>query len=877
MLIREDALLVNTDSPYKTVFNTFYMKPAFYLKTALAIIPSLAFCLSAQPQTAKNIVYQDDNVRITLIDDGAARLEYSPEGKFVDDRSQIAVIRQYAPVASKVYNSAKKVSIRTDAMTITYLKSKGPFTASNLSITPTKKFVQQSFIRTAGAKPFTWKPGMKDNANLKGTYYSLDMYNGNMKDGKSMPMEDGLLSRNGWTLIDDSRSYLFDNSPWPWLKERPDTTKAQDWYFLCYGHNYKKALRMFTKFAGKVPLPPRYAFGYWWSRYWSYSDDELRNLVDNFREYDIPLDVLVLDMDWHYNQAPRGGWTGYTWNRTLFPDPKGFLRWVKSNNFEITMNLHPDTGIKTWEEQWPAMSKWMGVDTALYKDIPFETSNKLFMSGWFNEVLRPMEKDGVDFWWIDGEPKGVTKKLTNLNDTWWINYAVFSDMERNRTTRPMLYNRWGGLGNHRYQIGFSGDAVISWNSLDFQPYFNSTASNELACYWSHDIGGHVGTIEPEIYVRWMQFGLFSPILRSHSAKIASINKEPWVFSYPVTHMLRNIIKHRYALNPYIYTMARKTYDEALPLCRPMYYDYPDSPEAYAKEQKNEYMFGDNILVRPITAPMQGAKAMQAVWLPQGNDWYEVASGTLLKGGQTVQHGFHLDEIPVYVKAGSIIPMYGDTLKNLRSNDNPVILNVYPYSGDCTSKAEYYEDAGNDKQYATQYAVTPLSASRQGKKLTVKIGARHGNYLSMPTRRKYQVMVIASVVPEEVLVNKRKTAFHYDGMTLSLIVDLGSTNCANENTVEITYPSTDQCISNGEIGQMRRVRENVYQPKVRNANIVLTDDLANMESAGRAITYNPSLFTQKMNFFHDRFAHLEEVLQAQKLSDADYKFFNDNTY
>jgi hypothetical protein len=210
------------------------------------------------------------------------------------------------------------------------------------------------------------------------------------------------------------------------------------------------------------------------------------------------------------------------------------------------------------------------------------------------------------------------------------------------------------------------------------------------------------------------------------------------------------------------------------------------------------------------------------------------------------------------------------LNSLSGNNQPLwVVDGMPISDNSSEQASQW--GGFD------YAVTPLSASRQGKKLTVKIGARHGNYLSMPTRRKYQVMVIASVVPEEVLVNKRKTAFHYDGMTLSLIVDLGSTNCANENTVEITYPSTDQCISNGEIGQMRRVRENVYQLKVRNANIVLTDDLANMESAGRAITYNPSLFTQKMNFFHDRFAHLEEVLQAQKLSDADYKFFNDNTY
>lgn len=838
------------------------------MKEVLLTLAFAAAGLSAMAQTSDNVAYKDGNVRITMIDDGAARLEYSPDGKFVDNRSQVAVIRKYAPVNYKVTNSAKKVSIRTDAMTITYLKGQGPFSASNLSIVSAKK---------KGTAPFVWKPGTKDDKNLKGTYRTLDQYDGNLRKGKPMPIEDGLLSRNGWTLIDDSRSYLFDNSEWPWVENRPDTARAQDWYFLAYGHDYKKALRMFTDFSGKVPLPPRYAFGYWWSRYWSYSDDELRDLVKSFHEYDVPLDVLVIDMDWHYNQAPRGGWTGYTWNRTLFPDPKGFLRWLKGNNLEVTMNLHPADGIKTWEEQWPAMSKWMGIDTTLHKNIPFEGSNKRFMTGWLNEVLRPMEKAGVDFWWLDWQQWLNDKKYKDLSNTWWINYCVFSDMMRNRDTRPMLYHRWGGLGNHRYQIGFSGDAVISWKSLEFQPYFNSTASNVLYCYWSHDIGGHMGanSIDPEMYVRWMQFGLFSPILRSHSTKNAGLNKEPWVFAYPVTRMLRDIVKTRYALNPYIYTMARKTYDEALPLCRPMYYDYADSQEAY--DQKDEYMFGDNMLVRPVTAPLQGAKATQAVWLPKGADWYEVASGKLLKGGQTVNNGFHLDEIPVYVKAGSIIPMYGDTLKNLRGNDNPVIVNVYPASGDATSKADYYEDAGNDKQYASQYAVTPLSAERSGNKLTVKVGARKGSYAGMPANRKYQVKVVASVLPEKVLVNGQDAPFHYDGMSLSLLVDLNNTDCATAKTVEIIYPSNSQCVANGEIGQMRRVRDNVYQLKVRNAGIVLTDDLANMESAGRAITYNPSLFEQKLNFFRDRYAHLEDVLKAQKLSEADYKFFIDYTY
>lgn len=838
------------------------------MKEVLLTLAFAAVGLSVTAQTSDNVAYKDGTVRITLIDDGAARLEYAPDGKFVDNCSQVAVIRKYAPVKYKVTNSAKKVSIHTDAMTITYLKGQGPFSASNLSIVSAKK---------KGTAPFVWKPGTKDDKNLKGTYRTLDQYDGNLRKGKPMPIEDGLLSENGWTLIDDSHSYLFDHSDWPWVETRPDTAKAQDWYFLAYGHDYKKALRMFTDFSGKVPLPPRYAFGYWWSRYWSYSDDELRDLVKSFHEYDVPLDVLVIDMDWHYNQAPRGGWTGYTWNRSLFPDPQGFLRWLKSNNLEVTMNLHPADGIKTWEERWPAMSKWMGIDTTLHKDIPYEGSNKRFMTGWLNEVLRPMEKAGVDFWWLDWQQWLNDKKFKNLSNTWWINYCVFSDMVRNRDTRPMLYHRWGGLGNHRYQIGFSGDAVISWKSLEFQPYFNSTASNVLYCYWSHDIGGHMGanSIDPEMYVRWMQFGLFSPILRSHSTKNAGLNKEPWVFSYPVTRMLRDIVKTRYALNPYIYTMARKTYDEALPLCRPMYYDYADSREAY--DQKDEYMFGDNMIVRPVTAPLKGAKAMQAVWLPKGTDWYEVASGKLLKGGQTVNNGFHLDEIPVYVKAGSVIPMYGDTLKNLRGNDNPVIVNVYPASGDGTSHSEYYEDAGNDKQYATQFAVTPLSAERQGNKLTVKVGALKGSYPGMPANRKYQVKVVASVLPEKVLVNGQSADFHYDGMTLSLLVDVSNTDCATEKTVEITYPTNSQCVANGEIGQMRRVRDNVYQLKVRNAGIVLTDDLANMESAGRAITYNPALFEEKLNFFRDRYAHLEDVLKAQKLNNADYKFFIDYTY
>ena len=257
--------------------------------------------LFAQQKNIPNVAYQDHNVRLTLITKGVIRMEWDPDGKFVDNASFLSANRQYQPVSYEIKNSKRTIEIRTSKMIVKYVKNSGKFTAANLSIMSVK-----------GLLPFKWIPGTVDKGNLKGTYRTLDGYNGGFNNNKPMPIEDGLLSTDGWTFIDDSKNYLFDNSDWPWVTERQNKN-GQDFYFMAYGHNYKSALKDFTAFSGKVPLPPRYAFGYWWSRYWSYSDNELRNLIDNFHTYNIPLDVLVVDMDWHYTEPGKGGWTGYTW------------------------------------------------------------------------------------------------------------------------------------------------------------------------------------------------------------------------------------------------------------------------------------------------------------------------------------------------------------------------------------------------------------------------------------------------------------------------------------------------------------------------------------------------------------------------------------
>lgn len=839
------------------------MKRGFIL--LLCILQSVLWVMQAQ-DVHRNIAYSDNKVRFTVVSNGTLRLEYTPNGKFEDSKSFVAVNRQYPEVNYQVKSKGSWIEITTSQFKMRYKKDSGPFTDKNLIITAAK-----------GKLPFTWRPGMQQTGNLKGTYRTLDGMDGDVqsqtwvadtKKGEKLQLEDGLLATDGWTFIDDSQSLLFDDdADWEWVKERP-VKDGQDWYFMAYGHDYKRALKDYTLFAGKIPLPPRYAFGYWWSRYWLYSDKEFRNLIDNFHAYRIPLDVLVVDMDWHYTEKGKGGWTGWTWNRDLFPNPKGFLQYLKQNDLKVTLNLHPASGVASYEEKYPAMAKDMGIDAETKQAIPWINSDKRFIRNMFKHILTPMEKHGVDFWWLDWQQGIYDSKIKNLSNTWWINYAFFSNMEREGETRPMLYHRWGGLGNHRYQVGFSGDAVISWKSLEFQPYFNSTASNVLYGYWSHDLGGHIGSkIDPEMYTRWLQFGALSPIMRTHSQKGANLNKEPWVFSKEYCDVLRETIRQRYVMAPYVYTMARKSYDEGLSLCRSLYYDYPESKEAY--DFRSEYMFGDEMLVAPITVPAKEGYAQVRVWLPEG-EWYEWHTGTLLLGNQVVERSFAIDEYPVYVKAGAVLPLYTKDVMNLNSNAEEVVVTVFP-GGEGTSAFSFYEDNGNDKNYAAEYAVTKLSSSRQGQKQTVVIGKREGTYKNMPESRSFKVKVLSSQVPQSVLVNGNPAKYTYSGDEFALIIDLPILSCNQEKRIEIVYPVANVNL-NGLQGVAKRVAKSMEALKYRESYICFKEELGRMGSLSEAVAYAPEELPALVARFRASYDELPEVLKRQGLKEEKAAWF-----
>ncbi len=763
------------------------------------------------------------------------RMEWRGDARF-EDQASLVFLNRKMPVPPFSANAEGDVLvIRTSALELRYQQNSGKFTPANLSI-----------ALQVGGQPVVWKPGTPDTGNLKGTTRTLDGVNGSTR------LEPGLLSRDGWTVVDDSGRLLFDNSDWAWVKARPAGDR-QDLYFFGYGHDYRRALGDFTKVAGRIPLPPRFVFGSWWSRYWAYTDTELMNLVADFRAHDLPLDVLVIDMDWHLTFPDKKGvnddsghslgWTGYTWNRNYFPEPEKFLAWAHARGLKTTVNLHPASGVQPFEEAYPAMARAMGIDPATKQYVKFDIGNQRFAENYFKILHHPLEQQGIDFFWLDWQQEGTTG-LAGLNPTFWLNYAHSTDMER-RGKRPLIYHRWGGLGNHRYQIGFSGDTISTWESLAFQPYFTATAANVGYGYWSHDIGGHMpGKVDPEMYTRWVQFGAFSPILRTHSTKNPEAERRIWAYPPKYYDVMRQAVLRRYAMIPYLYTAAREAYDTGISLMRPMYYDYPEAAEAY--QYPGQYLFGDSMLVAPVTAPLDPLHQLskKAVWIPEGQ-WMEWSTGARYLGPQAIERNYALEEVPVFLKAGAIIPMQPQMKFSNEKPVDPLILTIFPGGA---SALRLYEDAGNSLGYKNHEAAwTHVSTETpDATTLVVRVQPVEGSYPGMPTERGYEVRLFETWPPDSVTFNGQTIAYNadpdasagwrYDGDSLTTIIRLPRIplTTAVKLTVKISSDKAARlALLDGAVGRLARIRR-LFE-EVNNSG---PDSLLRLATTGRRLELKP---------------------------------------
>ncbi|TYA11766.1 DUF4968 domain-containing protein [Paenibacillus faecis] len=722
------------------------------------------FRIPAEPRARPAAVIQGENYRFTILTAALIRMEYSEGGRFEDRASQIVLNRAFPVPDFRVNEREDRLEIVTERLRLIY--DKRPFSRYGLRVQ-----VRNGVGHLLG----TWHFGDRPE-QLGGTARTLDNADG------AIPLEEGLLSRAGYTVVDDSRSLLLEENG----RVEPRTEEGTDLYFFGYGRDYLKCLRDFYRLAGATPLLPRYALGNWWSRYYKYTEAEYKALMERFQAEQIPFSVAVLDMDWHLVEIdPKygSGWTGYTWNRELFPDPPGFLAWLHRKGLRVTLNVHPADGVRAFEASYPAMAEELGLNVAEEEAVEFDPTDPAFLRAYFKDLHHPLEDEGVDFWWIDWQQEGVTR-VPGLDPLWMLNHYHYLDSGR-RGKRRLTFSRYAGLGSHRYPVGFSGDTIVTWASLDFQPYFTATASNAGNGWWSHDIGGHMnGYLDDELATRWVQFGVFSPILRLHSSASPFNSKEPWRFNETAAGIMKDYLRLRHRLVPYLYTMNRNASRNGLPLVRPLYYHEPEQPEAY--EAPNQYYFGTELLVCPITGPVhrQTGVAGFKAWLPAGV-WLDFFSGRRYDGGRRLTLYRDLKQIPVLAKAGAIVPM-ADLTAYTSSTDNPHCLEIKVFAG-ADGRFVLWEDEGDSAEDRDENWCGTEMLFQWGEEISFTIRPVAGNTAVVPKIRRWKLSFVgfaettvrASASGEEVAVET-----DYDRESGAIVVTLPGTPVSEE--IRITF-------------------------------------------------------------------------------------------
>ena len=628
------------------------------------------------------------NYRVTVLGDRLFRVEKNEEKVFRDDATQSVWFRDALPQVFSVVDEG-------DACVISTANCK-------LILRERREDCRVEF----NGKTLP----IENEGNLKGTYRTLDVCDGNVycngiwTGGKDYEIElgNGVCSKSGVAVLDDAESLTLGQDG----EVKPVRASGTDEYVFAFGDDYRGAVRALYQITGNPPLIPRFALGNWWSRYYVYTDKEYLRVLHRFEEENVPLSVATIDMDWHWSTEMESdlhitelgrntefyggndGWTGYSWNTRLFPNYRKFLKEIERKNLKITLNLHPADGFRWWEDCYEEMANAIGMSALSGEKIPFDIANPTFINAYFSIAHKPYEQDGVAFWWIDWQ-QGTNSQMEGLDPLWSLNHYHYLDNALNHDT-PLILSRYSGVGSHRYPLGFSGDTLMTWKTLAYLPVFTATASNVGYTWWSHDIGGHMlGEKDDEMYVRHLQYGVFSPINRLHCSSSEILTKEPSAYGNGAGAIAKDWLRLRHAFIPYLYTASYENHADGKALVEPLYYEWKQA-EAY--EFATEYRFGSQLLVFPVTAPRaKDGFARVKAWIPQGV-WTDLFTGIEYRAGK---HGVkktmlrQLESIPVLVKAGGILPLSEESGFGA---DNPKTLKVLAFEGD----GEYamYEDGAN---------------------------------------------------------------------------------------------------------------------------------------------------------------------------------------
>lgn len=564
-----------------------------------------------------------------------------------------------------------------------------------------------------------------------------------------------------------------------------------------YGQNYTSALEDLAKLTGPAPLLPEYLFGNWLSRYYPYTAADYEDqILPEYQANGVALDTISADTDW---KSPNQ-WSGWEWNPSLFPDPQAFLSWAAAQAIRVTLNIHSSIATndpELAEAQAVAGGTLQpgfcgaptGCDVFDWSDVAQAESNFV--------LQQPLYNDGVAFTWLDWCCDGSEVSQPGVTPDSWINH-LYAQQMLDTGQRGFVLSRigaslqdptagaysTGAWADHRSAVAFTGDTWSTWNTLAMEAQLAQDEGSIGEPYVSDDIGGFLGApnggpnLPDDLYLRWLQLGTFQPIMREHSTEGQNA-RLPWEYDSATQAAGDQFLQLREELVPYLYTLAQQASSTGLPMTQALYLDYPDQSAAY--DNPTEYMLGPDMLVAPVTSPGQVAKT--TVWFPPGQ-WTDWFTGATIQGPSTQTLEVPDSRMPVFVKAGGIVPLQPATGHAENAGTAPLTLRVFD-GGD--GSYSMYDDAGTGLGYQHgQSTQTPITSTVNGPRTTtVKIGAAHGSYPGAPNSRSYTIDLVDVSAPRTVLVDGRplpSTDWDYDAAAHTLTVSVGSVPTNRTETI-----------------------------------------------------------------------------------------------
>ncbi len=546
-------------------------------------------------------------------------------------------------------------------------------------------------------------------------------------------------------------------------------------YIIVGADHWNQLPENYTTVTGHQPLPPRWALGNISSRMGYHSQLQVEEVVATYQKEDFPLDAMVLDLYW-FGPDLKGHMGNLEWDLDHFPQPQKMMKGLKDKGVKTVLITEPFILNNSAKFKECTEQNLLGTDSLgqpyIY-DFYFGTTGLIDIfkpeaQNWFWNIYKKHTQEGVEGWWGDlGEPEvhpddlqhvnGAANIVHNAYGHQWAKMIYKGYQQDFPEKRPVILMRAGFAGSQRYgMVPWSGDVNRTWGGLQSQVEISLQMGMQGLAYMHSDLGGFAGNYkDAELYTRWLQYGVFQPIYRTHAQE--DVPPEPIYWDKKTKDIVRRFIKLRYALTPYLYSMAYENTLNGTPLMRPLFF-VDNNPELL--KEKNAYLWGSDILVAPITE--KGAKTWNFPFPNTGN-WFNFFTQKKYKGGQNITIPVDINTIPVFVKGGAFIPMAKAANNMEEYSTKELDLHFYFDKEVAQSSGKMYEDDGktNNTWLNHQFEEITFKSSFQSNQLSININ-REGKYSGQPENRTIHMIIHNyQEKPQSIFVNNNKLDFSWD--------------------------------------------------------------------------------------------------------------------